>query len=122
MRHIKDTSLEEENKRYPLIVCLVLDLILLCLLIVRSDSWQYHLLVIIGRQGEGSHDVAIGVHDMLGDGPGVGMTTLGAGNVETIAHILHTGDQDTADQQDEAGHSEVQLGDDTLRLWVDNLM
>ena len=88
---------------------------------IGSNSWHFQY-VLLPWQCERAHDVAVGVHHMLGDGPMVRVPALGTGNVETIAHILHTCDQDTAHQQDDAGHSVVQLGDDALRLRVDNLM
>ena len=121
MRNIEDTSLKEENKRHPLIIGLILDLISLILGSVCSNAWHSQY-VLLPWQCEGPHDVAVGVHHMLGYGPCVGVPALGAGNVETITHILHTCDQDTAHQQDDAGHSVVELRDDALRLRLDNLM
>ena len=58
---------------------------------------------------------------MLRNGPHVRMTSLTAGDVETIANVLDTGDQDTTDQEDDAGDAVVKLGDDALGLRVDNL-
>ena len=58
---------------------------------------------------------------MLGNGPVVRVTILDAGDVDAVADVLDTGDEDAADQEDDAGHSVVELGDDTLGLGVGNL-
>ena len=72
-------------------------------------------------KGEGAHDDAVGIHDVLGDGPVVRVTILDTGNVDAIADVLDACDKDTAYQKDDAGHSVVKLGDDALCLRISNL-
>ena len=70
---------------------------------------------------EGPHDEAVGVHDVLGDGPIVRVTVLDAGDVDAIADVLNAGDEDAADQEDDTGHSVVEFRDDAFGLRIGNL-
>ena len=72
-------------------------------------------------EGEGPHDEAVGVHDVLGDGPQVGVAVLHAGDVDAIPDVLHGSDQGAAHQEDEGGDPVVKLGDQTLYLRVGDL-
>ena len=51
----------------------------------------------VARQGEGAHDEAVGVHDVLGNGPVVGVAILDTRDVDPIPDVLDTRDQDAAD-------------------------
>lgn len=124
VRNIENTGLEKENQRNPLVISFVLNFI--SFFVIFSNSWMNYILPplpckVLG-EGEGAHDEAVGVHDVLGNGPVVRVTILDAGDVDAVADVLDTGDEDAADQEDDAGHSVVELGDDTLGLGVGNLL
>ena len=52
---------------------------------------------------EGSHDEAVGVHGLCGDGPEVWVAWLYAGDGHAIGYVLQGGHQEGAGQEDQEG-------------------
>ena len=111
VREVEHDSLQEEDEGDPLVVGLVGDLVSLLVVLPHSgvDEGLAPLPRKMSGQGEGAHDEAVGVHDVLGDGPVVWVSVLDAGDVNPIPDILHTGHQDAANQEDDARHSIMEL-------------
>ena len=96
---VEDTCLKEEDERDPLVVGLVGDLVSLLVVFPPPGMNQVPapLPGKVSGQGEGTHDEAVGVHDVLGNGPVVGVAILDTRDVDPIPDVLDTRDQDAAD-------------------------
>jgi len=114
---VEEASLEEEDKGNPLIVGFVLHRVVVIL--ASCDARVDGVLEVVG-QGEGAHDVAVGVHHVARDRPVVRVAGLDAADEGVIANILDATDKKATGQEDECCEFVVEAGHPGLNVRADN--
>ena len=118
VRDVEETGLEEENKGNPLVVSL--DGHIVCLAVVGAQARGHHVPPDVPRQlggeGEGGHDVTVGVDHGRGDAPVVAVALHDAGDLVPVAHPVQGGDEDATSEQEESRDPVVQLRHHPLGL------